>query len=86
MLAGAPMSMLLRWQSFYEIDPFGQEREDIRVASICLAVSNAAGVKKKGGGKLTLQDFMLDFKKQPTTTELDPITAQAVMRDRYGKK
>jgi len=85
MLDGAPASLLREWQAFYELEPFGEIRGDLRAANICLTIAQAMG-GKKGGGKFKLQDFMLDFDKQPASTDLAPVAAQALMRERYGKK
>lgn len=86
MLDGTDPRLLYEWQAYYEIHPFGEEREDIRAATICLAVTQAMGAKKKGGGAFKLQDFMPDFAKPPATQELSPLAAQSLMKERYGKK
>jgi hypothetical protein len=86
MLDGADPSLLYEWQAFYNMHPFGEERQDIRSANICLAIMQAMGAKKKGGGQFKLDDFMPQFGKPQPTTQIDPVTAQSVMKDRYGKK
>lgn len=86
MLDGTDPSLLYEWQAFYNLHPFGEERADIRSANVCMAIMQAMGAKKKGGGQFKLQDFMPNFGKPQPTNEIDPIAAQAVMRERYGKK
>lgn len=86
MLEEGPASLLLEWSDYYQRNPFGEERDDIRAATICLATTQAMGGKKKGGGQFKLQDFMPDFSKAQPSNELSPLAAQAVMKERYGKK
>ena len=82
-MEGSPASLLYEWQAYYELDPFGQEREDIRTALICQKIFQAAGVKKKGGGDFKLDEFMISFDKKQETSPLDPLKAQAILRQRY---
>lgn len=35
-----------QWQRFAEIEPFGEEREDLRTALICVRILQAAGAKR----------------------------------------
>jgi len=84
MLAGADIKLLYEWQAYYELEPFGQEREDIRAATICLTIANAMGMKKRAGGQFKLDDFMPQFGKPEKTTTYDPMTALGILRQHYG--
>ncbi len=85
MLDGTDLSLLLEWQAYYELEPFGEERADIRNAITCMTIANAMGMKKRGG-QFTLQDFMPNFGKESAKdpTVLDPIAAQSLMKKLYG--
>jgi hypothetical protein len=86
MLDGTDLSLLYEWQEYYELEPFGEERDDIRAANICLNFAEAMGMKKKGGGKLALKDFMLRFDKPAQKPQLAPIAAQSILKDRYANR
>jgi len=47
-----------------------QKREEYRLARLLLTVSTAAGAKRKGGGNLTINDFLPDYVK--SKKKLDP--------------
>jgi hypothetical protein len=49
-----------QWMAYYEIEPFGEERQDLRFANLCLLVARLWGDKKKTKG-LKVSDFMLKF-------------------------
>lgn len=84
MMAGAPLSLLLEWQEYYHLRPFGYMRDALMAANICLQVVQAAGGKKKGGGDFTLSDFMLHFDKRQKPKAVSPKLAEAIFRKRYG--
>ena len=50
------------WQAFYRLEPFGEERADLRNAMLCLLVASFGGSKR--GRKPKLADFML-FEEKP---------------------
>ena len=52
--ARCPMREFNQWQRFAEIEPFGEEREDMRAAMICTAVVRAGGAKR-----VRMQDYMI---------------------------
>lgn len=61
------------WQAFYAIEPFGEERADLRAAIIAATVANSMRVK---GRVLTPADFMPDFgdgSKRQTAQEMEAI-------------
>ena len=61
---------LSEWQAFYQIEPFGEERADLRSAIIACTMANAWRGKNQRAFKLT--DFMPNFEppKQQTDAEM----------------
>jgi len=84
MLDGHDPKLLFEWQAYYQLEPFGEERSDIRNAITCLTISNAFGLKKRGGGQFKLTDFMPVFDQEQESTEYDPVRAQTLMKRLYG--
>lgn len=84
MLAGAPLSLLLEWQQYFHLRPFGYTRDALMAANICLQLTAAMGGKKKGGGAFKLEDFILQFDKPPKSTSYDPESAKGILRQHYG--
>ena len=58
MLRGMTAKQFLRWQTFYSIEPLGDEREDIRSAALRSLLYNVNVAFKD---RKTLQDFMFAF-------------------------
>jgi len=57
---------LSEWQAYYSIEPFGEERADLRNAMLCTLVANA--MRGKNSKAMTIKDFMPDFEpKKPMT-------------------
>lgn len=52
---------LTEWKALYNLDPWGEERADLRVGMLTAMVGNA--LKRKGGRKLRPQDFMLSDRR-----------------------
>lgn len=50
---------LAHWFAFDRVSPIGDERMSLQFAHLCLIVCQVAGVKKRGGGQFSLQDFLL---------------------------
>ena len=55
---------LTEWMAYYRLEPFGDERADLRNALLCTVMVNLWSKKKA-----KIQDYMLDFDKQPMTQE-----------------
>lgn len=49
------------WWEYDQIEPFGEERGDLRIGILCSLVANALG-GGKGGKALPPSEFMPDFK------------------------
>lgn len=47
------------WQAYYKIEPFGEERQDLRIASIVATILNV--VRKKGKAPIRIRDAMIRF-------------------------
>ena len=74
---------LLEWQAYDSIQPFGDERADLRAASIRHAVLSP---HLKKGKKMTLKDCMLNFeaKKKQTASEMEQML-KSLVRAKGGK-
>lgn len=57
MLAGMTISEYIHWQAIYEIEPFPEERADLRTAEILRMTLVAAGAKKTPD----ISEFMPDW-------------------------
>jgi hypothetical protein len=60
LLAALTSSELTEWIAYYNVDPFGSEREDYRMGSICATVLNSQRAK---GKVFQPSDFIVDFSK-----------------------
>lgn len=52
---------LAGWQAYYSLEPFGDERADLRSARICQVLAEINRDKKRRSKPFTIQDFMPDF-------------------------
>lgn len=52
---------LSEWVAYNQLEPFGEERDDLRAAIIASVIANALGGRK--GKKFKPKDFMPDFDK-----------------------
>lgn len=61
---------LSEWIAYYRLDPFGQERADMRAAVVASIIANVNRDKKQK--PYTMMDFMLNFEppKQMSTKEI----------------
>ena len=57
---------LSEWMAFYNIEPFGEERMDLRFA---LLAANLIAPHLAKGHKPRLKDYMLSFKKKKPMTD-----------------
>lgn len=62
---------LLRWAAYYAVEPFGEDRADLRVGILSSMVANAFGSKKTKPG-----DFVLSRREKST---MDPTAALEMM-------
>lgn len=61
MLESISLPLVHEWAAYAEIEPFGEERADLRSGIIASVIANV--VKGKGGRTLTPRDFMPQFDK-----------------------
>ncbi len=61
MLARISSRELSEWLAFMQVEPLGEEREDLRLARLCSLVAGAAGVQKKKGVPFETKDFIFDY-------------------------
>lgn len=66
MLEEMPWRVFVRWQQYNEVEPFGEDRADLRAAIIAWTMATVM-TDKKHRRKLTLESFMPTF-KQPRRT------------------
>ena len=59
-------SELTEWVAFFELE---EEREDDRAGQVAAAVLNAAGAKRKGGGRWQPWDFFPSLKPRTDVPE-----------------
>lgn len=56
---------LTEWMVYYELEPFGEEREDLRMGIICSTIANAN--RGKNSRAFKPQDFIPKFDKKRQT-------------------
>lgn len=79
MLASMSNREFVEWQAYFGIEPFGEERADLRAGIVAATVANAAGGRGKGrAAKPT--DFMVDFAKARGGAPAGEIDREAVAR------
>ena len=76
---------LVLYQCYYKLEPWGEERADVRTASQTSFIANATGVTKQGGGKFKTEDFML-FRQRPEAPEGEPPGLRDMFKSMVGKK
>jgi hypothetical protein len=54
---------LSEWMAFFRLEPFGEERQDLRAAIVAQTIANV----NRGAGRppYKLSDFILEFDRQP---------------------
>ena len=85
MLEGTDLKLFFEWLEFYELEPFGEQIDNIRNAINCITIASSLGAKKPGGGNFTLQDFMPEFGKKQPSNVYSPEDARAILKKLYGK-
>lgn len=59
---------LAEWRAYYQLEPLGEERADLRMARICAVLANTHSSKQT----FELTDFLFDFggKKEQSVEEM----------------
>ena len=83
MLDGTDAELFMEWYEYSRVEPFGYERLDISIAILCNFIADSLGVKKKGGGKFKLEDFIPKFKTEDKK-QFDPEQFKRLMKKHYG--
>lgn len=71
MLCEIPHRILMEWQQYAELEPFGEERADWRAAMIASTMANIHA-RKKGKPAFKIENFMPKFGKAPEQNTLNP--------------
>jgi len=71
MLDAMSFDDFMNWRAFDLIEPFGDRRADYHAASICAAVFNSMLIRVGSRRRMSLQDFVLEFKDSPTEVQKD---------------
>ena len=74
LLARVSARELSEWQAYYTLEPWGEERDDLRAGIIASVVANVH--RSKGGKTWKPSDFVLEF--QPR--EREPQTEEQMMQ------
>lgn len=62
MLASVPSRLIAEWQAYYQLEPFGETRGDLRNAMLCALVANK--LRGKDEPAYGLDDFTPRFGEQ----------------------
>ncbi len=62
MLASIPLPLFLEWMDYYDVEPFGEERADLRSAIVAQVVASSIPTKSKK--RFKVKDFMPSFEKK----------------------
>jgi hypothetical protein len=63
-----PSYLLSEWVAYYQVEPFGEERADVRSAIVAATVANSN--RGKDQKVMEIQDFMPKFEaKEPQSVE-----------------
>ena len=79
MLAHMPARTFNEWMCYYSLEPFGEERADVRNGMLCTLVGNI--FRKRGQRGLRPQDFVLGDKEpeRQSGKEMEAIAKQFMM-------
>lgn len=69
LLARISSRELSEWMAYFELDPFGQERADLRAGIVASTVANTARDPKKRRRQWMPKDFMPQFDRPRQTWE-----------------
>lgn len=61
-----PYPLFQQWMAYAQLEPFGEERADLRAGIVAAAASNAGGVR---GAPAKPRDFMPDFEGASQTPD-----------------
>lgn len=62
---------LMEWIAYYTIEPFGEDRADIRAAITDITIAAAAANRKKGAKLPKIEDFIPKFEAEEKSQTVD---------------
>lgn len=71
LLASISSRELTEWQAFYQLEPFGEERDDLRSGIVASTVANTARDPKQHREPFLPRDFMPKFGDEDEEVEVD---------------
>lgn len=77
MLAAMTPSQLGEWLAYYEIDPWGEQRADLRAAIVATEIHRAAGSRRSDGQPIEPKQFMrfIDQPQQKPVSQSEKLRA-----------
>jgi hypothetical protein len=76
---------LTEWMAYAELEPFGEERADLRSATVAAVIANANRDRKKRPQPYKVSDFMPKFDRQEQTEEDMLAVAEAWVKALGGR-
>ena len=80
MLAGMSLPLFFEWMDYYDLEPFGEERADLRCGIIAHVI---ASVNAPKGKKYKVSDFMPKFDKRSGPGATRPKQSAAQMESTF---
>lgn len=65
---------LTEWQEYFKLEPFGEERADLRTAQVCRVIAEM--YRSKDQRPYTLDDFLLKFGESLVSDDAEDTTPQ----------
>lgn len=66
-----PALEFLKWEEYFSIYPFTQDREDMRNAKLCATIVNMSGKQLKKGHIVNVSDFLPSFFEEAQVQKRD---------------
>lgn len=66
---------LVEWMAYAELEPFGEERADLRMATLAALIANIYRDPKQKSTPFEIEDFMPKFEKKEPISKEDAIAA-----------
>lgn len=73
MLAQMPLPLFFEWMDYFEVEPFGEERGDLRTAIVAQVI---ASTNAKPGKRFKVTEFMPQFEKHEGGARRPPQTTE----------
>jgi len=75
MLVSLSGKQFTEWMAYAELEPFGEERADLRMAILASLIANVNRDPKKKSSPYEVSDFMPKFEKKEPISKEDAIAA-----------